>query len=74
MKQRLELKRKGKAGPDRQNVFEDIGLGWDLVECSTQVPWEERFDLLKQLKQHEGRCSAKGTETTLAPGQAINGI
>jgi hypothetical protein len=51
------LKKKEKLDPDRQKMLEDIGFEWNLVDHSASVPWEERFDLLKQFKKREGHCN-----------------
>lgn len=52
------LKKRKTLDSDRQKILEDIGFKWVLVEYRSHVLWwEERFDLLKELKKCEGGCN-----------------
>ena len=49
------LKRLGTLDPEKQTLLDEIGIDWVLRKPI--VPWEERFDLLKQFKKREGHCN-----------------
>ena len=49
------LKRSGELDPERQKLLEEIDIAWVLGK--PHVPWEERFDLMKQFKKREGHCN-----------------
>ncbi|EJK45567.1 hypothetical protein THAOC_35812 [Thalassiosira oceanica] len=60
----LARRKKGKLSEERAKKLEDLGFDWGTTR-GTPLPWDERFDELKEYKGKYGHCNVPRSQGSL---------